>query len=59
LDTKTRNDEKMTSFPKSWYTALMKFKINLQKLVDTCGYELPTNFQNFVQKYLNKLKIFQ
>jgi len=22
-DTKTRDDEKMTSFPKSWYTALI------------------------------------
>ena len=32
----------------------------LQKLVDTCGYELPTNLQkNFMQKDLTKVKIFQ
>ena len=29
---------------------LTPFKINPQKLVDTCGYELPTNLQNFTQK---------
>jgi len=34
-------------------------KINLQKLVDTCGYELPTNLQNFMQKDLTEVKIFQ
>jgi len=28
-------------------------------LVDTCGYELPTNLQNFMQKDLTKAKIFQ
>jgi len=28
-------------------------------LVDICGYELPTNLQNFVQKDLVKVKIFQ
>jgi len=33
--------------------------INLQKLVDICGYELPTNLQNFTQKELIELKIFQ
>jgi len=27
-------------------------KINLQKLVDICGYELPTNLQNFMRKDL-------
>jgi len=27
-------------------------KINLQELTDTCGYELPTNLQNFMQKDL-------
>ena len=26
-------------------------KINLQKLVDTCGYEFPTDLQNFTQKF--------
>jgi len=34
-------------------------KINPQKLVDICGYELPTNFQNFTQKDLNEVKIYQ
>ena len=33
-------------------------KINLQKLVDVCGYELPTNLQNFSQKDLTEVKIF-
>jgi len=33
--------------------------VNLQKLVQTCRYELPTNFQNFTQKDLTKVKIFQ
>jgi len=32
---------------------------NLQKMADTCGYELPTNLQNFTQKHLTKVKIFQ
>jgi len=27
-------------------------------LVDICGYELPTNVQNFTQKDLTKVKIF-
>jgi len=34
-------------------------KINLQKLVGICGYELPTNMQNFTQKDLTEVKIFQ
>jgi len=34
-------------------------KINLQKLVDIFGYELPTNLQNFMQKDLTIVKIFQ
>jgi len=34
-------------------------KINLQKLVHICGYELPTNLQNFSQKDLTEVKIFQ
>jgi len=34
-------------------------KINLQKLVDICGYVLPTSLQNFTQKDLNEVKIFQ
>jgi len=28
-------------------------------LVDVCGYELPTNLQNFTQKDLTTVKIFQ
>ena len=32
---------------------------NLQKLVDICGYELPTNLQNFRQKGLTEVQIFQ
>jgi len=31
---------------------------NLQKLVDICGYELPTNLQNCTQKDLNEMKMF-
>ena len=37
-------------------------KTNLQKLADIgrlCGYELPTNWQNFTQKDTTKVKIFQ
>ena len=30
------------------------FKINVQKLADICGYELPTKLQNFTQKKLNR-----
>ena len=33
-------------------------KINLQKLIDICGYELPTNLQNFTQNDLTEVKIF-
>jgi len=29
-------------------------KINLQKLVDTCGYELPTNLEKIHAKRLNR-----
>jgi len=32
-------------------------KINLQKLVDICGYELPTNLQNYTQKNFTEMKI--
>jgi len=28
-------------------------------MADTCGYELPTNLQNFMQKDLTEVKIFQ
>jgi len=34
-------------------------KINLQKLVVICGYELPTNLQNFTEKNLTEVKILQ
>jgi len=34
-------------------------KINLQKLVDVCGCELPIILQNFTQKDLTEVKIFQ
>jgi len=34
-------------------------KINLQKLVNICGYELPTNMEKFTQKDLTKVKIFK
>ena len=37
----------------------MKIKANLQKLAYIRGYELPTNLQNFTQKNLTKVKIFQ
>ena len=35
------------------------FLIKLQKFVHICGYELPTNLQNFMLKDLTELKIFQ
>jgi len=38
---------------------LWNTKINLQKLVDICGYKWPTNLQNFTQKNLTEVKIFQ
>jgi len=34
-------------------------EINVRKLVDVCGYEFPTKLQNFMQKDLTKVKIFQ
>jgi len=34
-------------------------KINLQKLVDICGYELPANLKKFTQKDLTEVKIFR
>jgi len=34
-------------------------EINLQKLVDICGYELPTNVQYFTQKDLIEVKTLQ
>ena len=34
-------------------------KINKQELVDIRVYELPTNLQNFMQKDLTEVKIFQ
>jgi len=47
--------EKLMPFDKN-------IKINPQKLVDKCGYELPTNLQNFTQRYLTEviilLKVF-
>jgi len=30
-----------------------------KKLADICGYEFPTNLQNFTQKNLTEVKIFQ
>ena len=33
-------------------------KINVQKLTAMCGYELPTNAQNFTQKDLTEVKMF-
>ena len=30
-----------------------------QKFEDICGYRLPTNMQNFKQKNLTEVKIFQ
>jgi len=35
-----------------------KINANLQKIgIDICGYELPTNLQNFTQKDLTEVKI--
>ena len=34
-------------------------QVDVQKLVGICGYELPTNLQNFMQKDLTEVKIFQ
>jgi len=50
-----KNDCTRRKFNAIWWN----IKINLQKLVDTCGYELLTNLQNFMQKDLTKVKIFQ
>jgi len=36
----------------------LNIKINLQILVDICGYELPINLQNFTQKDLTEVIIF-
>jgi len=48
----------MTSFPSS---CIFIFWLNrpAQKMADICGYELPTNLQNFTQKELTEVKIFQ
>ena len=40
---------------KNWWN----IKINVQKLADVRGYELPTNLQNITQKDLTEVKIFQ
>ena len=34
-------------------------EINQQKFVDLCGYELPTNLQNFMQKVLTEVEILE
>ena len=36
-----------------------KITINLQKLVDICLHELPTNLQNSMQNDLKEVKIFR
>jgi len=41
------------------YKVFQKKVAPLQKLVDICGYELPTNMQNFTQKDSTEVKIFQ
>jgi len=38
---------------------LSNINVNPQKLVDSCGYKLQTNLQNFMQKDLTKVKIFK
>jgi len=45
-------------FVKKINTIWWNIKINLQKLVDKCGYELPTHLQHFRQKDLTEVKIF-
>ena len=35
------------------------FKINVQKIADICECELPTNLQNFMQKNITEVKLFQ
>ena len=42
---------------KLWWN--LNIKINLQKLVDICGYELPANLKKFTQKDLTEVKIFR
>jgi len=44
----------LANFDAAWWN-----KINLKELVDICGYELPTNLQNFTQTDLIEVKIFQ
>jgi len=38
-------------------TISLNVKINIRKLVDTCGYKLPINVQNFTQKDSAQTKI--
>ena len=53
---KTWQNENDWKINNVWWT----IKINLHTLVDTiCGYKLPTNLQNFRQKDLTEVKIFQ
>jgi len=40
-------------------TPIDEIKVNLPKLVDICGYELTINSQNFTQKDLIEVKMFQ
>jgi len=35
----------------------LNVKINKRKSVDVCGYKLPINVQNFMQKDLTRVKI--
>jgi len=37
---------------------LLNVKVNKRKLVDICGYKLPINVQNFVQKDSTRAKIW-
>jgi len=37
----------------------MKYYDKSTKMVDICGYELPTNLLNFTQKDSTEVKIFQ
>ena len=49
-----KNDSTRRRINAIWWN----IKINPQKVVDICGYVLPTNFQNFTQNDLTEVKIF-
>jgi len=48
---------KMIGTPRTVDAILINITINQPKLVNMCGYKLATNWQNFTEIYLAKVKI--